>query len=29
MSLGVLPGEGEEGLGQGMEGAGEEGIFKI
>ena len=29
MSLGVLPGEGKEGLGEGMEGDGEEGIFKI
>ena len=29
MSLGVLPGEGEKGLGEGMEGDGEKGVFEI
>ena len=27
--LGVLPGEGEKGLGEGVEGDGEKGIFEI
>ena len=29
MSLGVLPGEGEKGLGEGVEGDGEKSVFEI